>query len=104
MTNLPAELIFSHSHIGYCDSDPKGGANICYEPKKVGEACDNDDECQNSIAYCKDDKCTEKLTNGEKCPGGDDEQCQSDACGIMGYDKNGDYECCADVRDGLLHV
>lgn len=67
---------------GYCEG-------VCYPPKKIGEACDNDDECQNSVAYC-DDTCKPKIENFHTCSYNG--QCFSGACGIT--DPGDSKKCC----------
>lgn len=69
---------------GYCET-------VCYAAKKIGDLCDNDDECQNSVAYC-DVKCKLKLENDVDCES--DESCLSGACGRKRHLGNSRLVCC----------
>mmetsp|Transcript_18433 Transcript_18433/g.39604 ORF Transcript_18433/g.39604 Transcript_18433/m.39604 type:complete len:508 (+) Transcript_18433:146-1669(+) len=67
---------------GYCEG-------TCQTAKKIGETCDNDDECQNSVAHC-DGNCIKKTGNFKECTS--NSHCLSGGCGRDS--SKGKFSCC----------
>jgi hypothetical protein len=84
-----------------CYNSSKGWPDESGFKEKLPDSyqCRYDDQCENN--YCRGNsggitngRCFSKLTNGESCGDGDDDDCQSGECGQY---KDDQYKCCGSM-------